>query len=81
MLRAYLDIFVVAYLDDILVFSKNLKEHIQHVRIVLECLGKAGLRLKPEKYEFYKEKVEFLEYIIEKYRVKISLKKIKVVKN
>ena len=81
MLRAYLDIFVVVYLDDILVFSKDFKEHIQHVRIVLEYLEKAGLRLKPEKCEFYKEEVEFLKHIVERYKVKISLKKIKVVKN
>ena len=81
MLRVYLDIFIIAYLDDILVFFKNLKEHIQHVRIVLECLEKAGLRLKPEKCKFYKEEVEFLEYIVGRHGVKISLKKIKVVRN
>ena len=81
MLRAYLDIFVIAYLNNILVFFKNFKEHIQHVRIVLEYLGKAGLRLKLEKYKFYKEEVEFLEHIVGRHGVKISPKKIKVIKN
>ena len=50
-LRVHLDKTVVAYLDDILVFSKTLKEHVQHVTEVLKCLHKADLRLKPEKCE------------------------------
>jgi hypothetical protein len=37
-LRAHLDIFVVAYLDDILVYSKNKKDYVEHVRTVLRCL-------------------------------------------
>lgn len=44
--------------------------------IVTECLAIADLRLKLEKYEWYKEEVEFLSYVIGKYRVKISDKKI-----
>jgi hypothetical protein len=50
-LRAHLDITVVAYLDDILVYSKTLEEHITYVREVLICLGAAYLRLKLEKCE------------------------------
>jgi hypothetical protein len=52
-LRAYLDIFVIAYLDDILVYSNNLKEHIEYMRTVLTYLGNARLRLEPEKCKFY----------------------------
>ena len=48
-LREHLDITVVAYLDDILVYSQTLEEHKVHVRQVLECLAKADLRLKLEK--------------------------------
>jgi hypothetical protein len=66
----------VAYLDDILVYSKTLKEHIRHVTEVLECLRKADLRLKPEKCEWHKEEVEFLGFIIGRNGVKISNKKI-----
>jgi hypothetical protein len=48
-LRTHLDITVVAYLDNILVYSKTLEEHKVYVRQVLECLAKADLRLKLEK--------------------------------
>ncbi|GMF78148.1 unnamed protein product [Aspergillus oryzae] len=40
-LEEILDVFVIAYLDDILIFSHNLKEHVQHVQAVLEKLQKA----------------------------------------
>jgi hypothetical protein len=48
---------------------------------VLECLAKADLRLKPKKCKWHKDEVEFLSYIIGRYRVKISNKKIQVVKD
>jgi transposase InsO family protein len=80
-LRAHLDITVVAYLDDILVYSKTLEEHVTHVREVLACLGAANLRLKPEKCEWHKEEVEFLGYIVGRHGVKMSPTKIQVVKD
>jgi hypothetical protein len=52
-LRPYLDVFVTAYLDDILIYSDNLNDHRNHVLKVLEALSKAGLHLKPEKCEFH----------------------------
>jgi hypothetical protein len=75
-LRVHLDRTVVAYLDDILVYSRTLEEHIRHVTEVLECLRKTDLRLKPEKYEWHKEEVEFLGFVVGRNRVKISSKKI-----
>jgi hypothetical protein len=50
-LRAHLDITVVAYLNNILVYSKTLEEHRVYVRQVLDCLALADLRLKLEKCE------------------------------
>jgi hypothetical protein len=48
-LRAHLDKTVVAYLNNILVYSKTLEEHITYVTEVLECLKQADLQLKPKK--------------------------------
>jgi hypothetical protein len=62
--REFLNDFVVCYLDDILVFSKNEEEHINHVRLVLEKLRTVGLYAKLEKCIFHQPQVEFLGYII-----------------
>ena len=53
-LHEYLDIFVIVYLDDILVYSTSEEEHIKHVRLVLDKLKEYSLLLKPEKCEFHK---------------------------
>jgi hypothetical protein len=53
MLCLYLDIFITAYLDNILIYSDNLKDHQDYVLKVLEALSEAGLYLKPEKSEFH----------------------------
>ena len=59
-----LDISVVIYLDDILIFSKNLDEHRQVVQEVLRRLQKYGLYAKESKCEFHRQSMEFLEMIV-----------------
>jgi hypothetical protein len=53
-LYEYLDIFIIVYLDDILVYLANKDEHKQHVKLVLEKLKEYNLLLKLEKCKFYK---------------------------
>ncbi len=79
-LRQYLDIFVIAYLNDIMIYLTTLKEHVQHVSQVLKCLNQRNLRLKPEKCEFHREKVDFLEFVVERHEIRMDPKKIKAVK-
>uniref|UniRef100_A0A8D0HDL6 Gypsy retrotransposon integrase-like protein 1 n=1 Tax=Sphenodon punctatus TaxID=8508 RepID=A0A8D0HDL6_SPHPU len=62
--RDVLDISVVAYLDDILVFSRNLQEHVQHVRLVLKRLIQTRLYCKREKCLFHQQVVPFLGFIV-----------------
>jgi Reverse transcriptase (RNA-dependent DNA polymerase) len=52
-LRKYLDDFVVAYLNDILIYSKTKKEYIKYVTAVLEALEKADVRINDAKSVFY----------------------------
>ena len=52
--------FVVVYIDDILIFSKNRKEQMKHICTVLEILKKNGLIVKPEKCTWAQSSVEFL---------------------
>ena len=79
MLRLFLDDFIVVYLDDIYIYSKNRKEYIRHIRLVLEALRKAGLYIKLSKYEFFIKKTEFLDYIIEDRGITIDPKKIETI--
>ena len=59
-----LDICIIIYLDDILIYSNNMSEHHWHVKEVLKYLYKAGLYAKAEKCEFHSESVEYLGYIL-----------------
>jgi hypothetical protein len=62
--QEYMDEFVIIYLDDILIFSKNQENHDKHVRLVLVTLREHGLYAKLEKCEFNKSSVAFLGYVI-----------------
>ena len=59
-----LDVCVVVYLDDILIYSDNKEDHQKHVREVLRCLQKHSLYAKPEKCEFHSESMEYLRYCL-----------------
>ena len=52
--------FVAVYIDDILIFSRTMSEHLHHVGLVLDRLQGAGLKLKPNKCHFLCQRVEYL---------------------
>ena len=56
--------FVSVYLDDILVFSRSLKEHMLHLKIVLEKLAEVGLKLKPGKCKFAQKELKYLGHAV-----------------
>ena len=60
----FLDKFVVVYLDDIVVYSKTLDEHIKHLRQVFQVLRDNELYVKKEKCSFATQEVEFLGHHI-----------------
>ena len=64
-LREYMDVTCVIYLDDILIFSQNEEEHTEHVKQILAKLQEARLYAKLSKCQFSVKKTEFLGYIIE----------------
>jgi hypothetical protein len=71
----FLDDFVVCYLDDILIFSKNEKDHKKHIRMVLQKLRDAKLK----KCVFHQSQVEFLGYIISGEGLSMDPKKIQTI--
>jgi hypothetical protein len=80
-LQDFLDRCVVVYLDDILIYSKSRKQHLQDVRKVFEALEKAGLFVQASKCEFGITECEFLGHIVTADGVKVDPDKIAVIKD
>ena len=79
-LYKYLDDFMVAYLNNILIYTKGMREeHAEKVQKVLEKIKEFNLLLKPEKCEFFKKEVNFLGHIIFIEGIQIDPDKIKVI--
>ena len=73
--------YCIIYLDDIIIFSKTPKDHIVRLRKVFEKLDEAGLRLKPNKCEFFKDRLEYLGHIVCKQGIETNPKKIMAIAN
>ncbi|KAK3569596.1 hypothetical protein QTP86_002532 [Hemibagrus guttatus] len=71
--------WVIAYIDDILVYSTSLEEHVRHVRAVLSRLQQNHLYVKPEKCEFHWTTITFLGYVISRQGVEMDLTKVQAV--
>ena len=56
--------FAMAYLDDIIIFSKNEAEHLKHIEIIFQKLKEAGLKLKESKCDFFKKEIHYLGHLI-----------------
>ena len=56
--------FVIAYLDNIVVYSDTVKEHMQHVQLVLQKLSKFNLFVKLSKYIFNTLEIKFVGFIV-----------------
>ncbi|KAJ3455127.1 hypothetical protein MRS44_013727 [Fusarium solani] len=80
-LQEHLDIFVVCYLDDILIFSETEEEHTEHIHKVLRTLQDANLLVELEKSKFHASEVEFLGHIISRNEIRMDPKKIAAVKD
>jgi len=76
-----LDVCVMIYLDDILIYSNNMSEHHWHVKEVLKRLRKAGLYAKAEKCKFHSKSVEYLGYILSPSGLTMSNDKIKIIQD
>ena len=74
--QEFLNNFVVCYLDDILVYSNDIKQHEEHVRLVLDKLRSTGLYAKLKKCNFHQSQVEFLGYIVLCDNISMDQKKI-----
>ena len=79
--RPYLDQFVVVFIADILVYSKDEQEHEQHLKIVLQTLRDKKLYAKLSKCDFWLKEISFLGHIVSAEGIRVDPVKIEAVVN
>ena len=80
-LEEHLDEFVMAYLDNIIVYFNSEEEYKKHIKWVLNRLYKENMPIIVKKYKFYTKKTDFIGFIIKLKQISINLKKIKAIIN
>jgi len=75
----YLNDFMVCYIDDILIFSKNIKDYKHDVHLVLEKLQEVELNAKLKKCDFHQFEMEFLGYVIFGDGIHMDLRKVQTI--
>ncbi len=79
-LRKFLNVFVIIYLNDILIYSQNEEEHTNHVQFVLKRFKKYKLFAKLSKRDFDLKEIDYLKFIIEINDIRMNFAKIAIVK-
>src|SRR5436190_19340039 len=75
----HLNEFIIAYLNNILIYSENEENHEKHVKKVLRRFQEKNLYFKSKKCEFHKQQVEYLEHIVTTEKLEMNSEKIKAV--
>ncbi|GJY89538.1 putative reverse transcriptase domain-containing protein [Tanacetum coccineum] len=79
--KPYFDKFVIVFIDDILIYSKNKKDHEEHLKAILELIKKEELYAKFSKCEFWIPKVQFLGHVIDSQGIHVDPAKIESIKD
>nr|GFC10352.1 putative reverse transcriptase domain-containing protein [Tanacetum cinerariifolium] len=79
--KPYLDRFVIVFIDDILIYSKNRKEHEGHLKLILKLLKEEELYAKFLKCEFWLSNVQFLGHVIDSKGIHVDHAKIEAIKD
>lgn len=68
------------YIDDVIIFSQNMKDHVEHIAWVLDRLYEANMRVSREKSNFFKENVEFLGFVVSRGGISTSPDKVEAIR-
>src|SRR5690606_34432888 len=68
--------YALAFVDDVVIFSNNIEEHLLHVRLIIKALTKEHLIINFDKSHFYRRQILLLGFIIDQYGIKINPKKL-----
>nr|GFB17271.1 hypothetical protein [Tanacetum cinerariifolium] len=79
--KPYLDKFLIVFIDDILIYSKDKEEHEEHLKTILELLKREQLYVKFSKCDFWLESVQFLGHVIDSEGIHVDPAKIAAIKN
>ncbi|GJW01723.1 putative reverse transcriptase domain-containing protein [Tanacetum coccineum] len=79
--KSYLDKFMIVFIDEILIYSKSMEEHAEHLKLILELLKKEELYEKFLKCEFWLSKVQFLGHVIDSEGIHLDPAKIDSIKD
>nr|GFB19320.1 putative reverse transcriptase domain-containing protein [Tanacetum cinerariifolium] len=79
--KPYLDKFMIVFIDDILIYSRNKEKHANHLRIILKLLRKEKLYAKLSKCDLWISVVQFLGHIIDNQGLHVDPAKIEAIKN
>jgi len=80
-LGEHLDKFIIAYLNNIIIYLKSEEEYREHVKWVLKRLQEEQMPVVIKKYKFFTRKTNFVRFIIKLGQLSIDLKKIKAIVN
>jgi cell fate regulator YaaT (PSP1 superfamily) len=78
-LSNYLDIFCIAYMDNILIYSNDIETHQKYVKMMLKRVEEVGLTLKVSKCKFHTDRTKYHSYIIIPMPILMNPEKVKVV--
>ena len=80
-LGEYLDEFIIAYLNNIIIYFNSKEEHFQYIKQILQRLANKKMLVAIKKYEFHITKTEFCGFIIKLKKLSMDLKKIEAIVN
>ncbi|QRV82349.1 Transposon Ty3-G Gag-Pol polyprotein [Ceratobasidium sp. AG-Ba] len=78
---AYIGVFMFVYLDDLIIFSNTIEEHVKHIRLVFDVLRKQKLFLSPNKMQFFASELAILGHIIDSKGIRMDPHKVDSIMN